>query len=355
MDDTVPYVVYLKESIEQLVEEAEILRKKLESTKYKNIKNDSYSKNTDSSDELERFHSLIEEKDGEISVLKEELSKYEKNQSGSKNSAGDNDLNFTIEILKNENKELKEKLEEVSLLDEESKTGSEGELRKHNLELNSKIEELKKQLSDYEIIEDELSELKILKEENSNLKEKLSVLGVNEAAEVQEKILEKTEIEAEEPSISIEDIEKDFKDIVFVEEKTSSDSDIKSQIEKEIDEELNQELEALESKKSSKLETEEEKNGLVDLDLEFVGLPTEEDTLIEAEIQKLDKELEQELEIVEPIVFVEEPSLNETTIIDETKKDSDNKEEAVKIENDPDSKDMEKVLADEFEKFLSES
>lgn len=412
VDDTVPYVVYLKENIEQLVEEAEILKKKLESTKYKNInENSKANKGSASEDEIERYQSLIEEKDGEISVLKEELSKYEKNQSasgplGSKNGSNKNDLSFTIEILKNENKELKEKLEEVSLIGGDSKNSSEEELRKHNLELSQKLEELKKQLAEYEIIEDELSELKILKEENFNLKEKLSVLGSNEPApklnsSKAEISFSDTTIE-QETDISLEDIEKDFKHLASDEGVSSTDSEIKSQIEKEIDDELNRELAALETDNKDKTAVLSSKNEATsvqvenqastsnkvepssepinsepvnkenqvsdeDLDLELVGLPSEEDALIEAEIKKLDSELEEELgedsiktqESIE-INNIEDLALKdkietESLVLKETEKNSDKNSLAAKIETDVNIQDTNKALADEFEKFLSES
>lgn len=413
VDDTVPYVVYLKENIEQLVEEAEVLRKKLESTRYKNI-NENYKTNksnkdeTSSEDEIERYQSLIEEKDSEISVLKEELSKYEKNQNSSKDSdaeksSNNKDLSFTIEILKNENKELKEKLEEVSLIGADTKQGSEEELRKHNLELSLKLEELKKQLTEYEIIEDELSELKTLKEENFNLKEKQKGLG---SADIISEVFKNKPVEEflekeEEISLSLEDIEKDFQDLTSINEAASNEDEIKSQIEKEIDEELNRELEDIETKEKNKEPSLQEKTTAIstlkvetsidrpkeqvneknidfetetqkeletnddDLDLELVGLPSDEDSLIEAEIQRLDSELEKELKnseqelienkTLEKEISLKEENLSEVSFLKETEKNSDNNEDAVKIETDANIQDPDKALAEEFEKFLSES
>jgi len=395
VDDTVPYVVYLKESIEQLVDEAEVLKRKLEKLKYNGDKSKKQAASStelaveeDSvdTDELERLNAILDEKDSEISLLKEELSKYE-NASQAKEAS--KDLIFSIELLKNENNELKEKLEEVSILGSGSNNNETEELRKHNLSLSSKLEELKTQLSEYEIIEDDLAELKKLKEENAVLKSQLlSKESINE--ELVETIVNqeqnKEEVVLNEEDI-LKDIEQNFNEIVS--DNTSIlDDELKNKIEKEIDEELEKELEELglnnedeinkneydlkkniekDNKLEEALDKEQENqetfqnNNLendnidkvkkefdVDLDinisnfeadltseeehsdLEFVGLPTENDAEIEKELEKLELEFS-------------------TTNIE---KEDDKQTNDDKISS---NESIDKELKEEFEKFLSES
>ncbi|MBN1114193.1 MAG: hypothetical protein JXA66_02525 [Oligoflexia bacterium] len=194
VDDTVPYMTFLKESLDELIKEAEDLRKELSKAKSGAMGSDDGA----SAQEITRLQAMIDEKNEEIGKLKQEIVKYENQEPVVSQSGGDpaveeklnskiRALEENIKKLEKENKDLAEEVEKAASTATGSAqdSGKIAELGKANKELSEKIEKLESQLLEYEIIEDDLANLKVLKEENEKLKIQLGAMSAGVSIESQ--------------------------------------------------------------------------------------------------------------------------------------------------------------------------
>lgn len=184
IDDTVPYLVYLKETLDELIKEADELKKELTSAK---ASTPGITGNTDShAGELSSLQTLVDEKSHEISKLKDEIKKYdilEKDRKKAEPKTADNSAE--LNAIKEENTKLKAQLKET---EQQAASGTVNSvdlenMKDENSKLKIRLGSLETKIAEYEIIEDDLANLKILKEENEKLKGQIeelhSVVGVN--------------------------------------------------------------------------------------------------------------------------------------------------------------------------------